>query len=145
MLSKDLKYSNVPLMALSDRQKKNHHFDKPLQRLSLAFLAKKVTSFGCLKIILYFNLSEDKSAKAQDNRQLTLTLVLVCTSFLLLATPLYFLLAYYSFVDNKASPKTFATFQLIKTIFEQVFSTSFNSDPNLNPNTLNNSVLEEHK
>ena len=75
----------------------------------------------CFKIWVNLNIclfSGDKSA--QENRQLTLTLVLVCTSFLLLATPLYFLLVVSSFLDNKASPERFATFQLIKTIFEQV-------------------------
>ena len=68
-----------------------------------------------LKICL---ISGDKTT--HENRQLLLTLVLVCSSFLLLATPLYFLLAFYSFFDNKETPERFATFQLIKTIFEQV-------------------------
>ena len=79
----------------------------------LLFCRNKI--WANLKTCLF---SGDKSA--QENRQLTLTLVLVCSSFLLLATPLYFLLVVYSFVDNKASPERFATFQLIKTIFEQV-------------------------
>ena len=68
----------------------------------------------------YVSLSEEKNAKIQENRQLTLILVLVCTAFLLLANPIYFLLVVYSFVDNKATPQRFAVFQFLKTICEMV-------------------------
>ena len=51
---------------------------------------------------------------------MTITLFLVCTAFLVLANPINFLLVYYSYVDNKTSPEVFATFKLIKTIFEMV-------------------------
>ena len=70
-------------------------------------------------------ISGDRNAKIQENRQLTLTLILVCTAFLLLANPIYFLLVVYSFVDNKATPQRFAVFQFLKTIFELVSSMVF--------------------
>ena len=86
-----------------------------------------VTGFcdQCLLSILdchfsYVSLSEERNAKIQENRQLTLILVLVCTAFLLLANPIYFLLVVYSFVDNKATPHRFAVFQFLKTICEMV-------------------------
>ena len=56
----------------------------------------------------------------QEGRQLTLTLILVCVAFLVLATPLYTLIAIFTFVDAMTSPKRFAVFTLIKNIFEQV-------------------------
>ena len=56
----------------------------------------------------------------QETTQMTITLFLVCTAFLVLANPIYFLLVFYSFVDNKATPERFAVFQLLKTVFEMV-------------------------
>ena len=56
----------------------------------------------------------------QEGRQLTLTLILVCVAFLVLATPLYTLIAVFTFVDAMASDKRFAVFTLMKNIFEQV-------------------------
>ena len=59
--------------------------------------------------------------RMQETTQLTITLFLVYTAFLILANPIQFLLVIYSYVvDNRATPYRFAVFQLLKTIFEMV-------------------------
>ena len=68
---------------------------------------------------IYFFAAE-KIKKSQEGRQLTMTLILVCVAFLVLATPLYSLIALFTFMDAMANPKRFAVFTLIKNIFEQV-------------------------
>ena len=52
----------------------------------------------------------------QETRQLTFTLFLLCTAFLVLANPINFLLIYYSFVDNQATPEGFCYVSPIKPI-----------------------------
>ena len=58
--------------------------------------------------------------KSNEGRQLTLTLILVCVAFLLLASPLFTLIVVFTFVDPLASARRFANFTLMKNIFEQV-------------------------
>ena len=67
-----------------------------------------------------FLFSEEKEEKARENHQLTITLILICMAFLILATPLYALIAVFASVDVRATPYRFAMFTLTKNIFEQV-------------------------
>ena len=66
------------------------------------------------------SLSAEKQRKSQEGRQLTLTLILVCGAFLVLASPIFTLLTVFTFVDPLASPRRFANFNLMRGIFEQV-------------------------
>ena len=67
-----------------------------------------------------FFFSAEKQRKSQEGRQLTLTLILVCGAFLVLASPIFTLLTVFTFVDPLASPRRFANFNLMRGIFEQV-------------------------
>ena len=78
--------------------------------------------YNCKEYLHLLTFPEDSTVQAQESRQLTLTLILVCSVFLFLATPTYVLITVYSFVDNMATPRRFAIFQLLKTIFEQVYT-----------------------
>ena len=73
-----------------------------------------------LQMFNNFIISEDKGTKTRENHQMTITLILVCMAFLVLATPLYTLIAVFSFLDARVSPHRFAIFTLTKNIFEQV-------------------------
>ena len=70
-------------------------------------------------VFLFLCLGEGHK-KSNEGRQLTLTLILVCVAFLLLASPLFTLIVVFTFVDPLASARRFANFTLMKNIFEQV-------------------------
>ena len=77
-----------------------------------------------ISVYIFFRLcfaSESGQRKSQqEGQQLTLTLIFVCVAFLLLASPVFLLLAFFTFVNKFASPERFANASLLNMIFERV-------------------------
>ena len=72
-------------------------------------------------LLRFFLASESGHRKSQEEgRQLTLTLIFVCIAFLLLASPVFLFLAFFTFVNKFASPTRFANASLLNMIFERV-------------------------
>ena len=53
---------------------------------------------------------------------MTLTLILVCLAFLVLASLLFTMMVIFTFVDPVASPIRFSYYSLLQTVFEKVYT-----------------------
>ena len=74
--------------------------------------------------MILIRITGDKNKKSQqEGRQLTMTLILVCAAFLLLASPLFTMMVIFTFVNPVASPRPFSYYSLLQTVFEKVYTT----------------------